>query len=257
VKRAVIYLRVSTDEQVESRLGLEAQEAACRQFCEKEEFEVAGVFVDAGVSGKTLPEEREGFMEALSALKRGSALVVAKRDRLARDRRAIVTIELAVRKKRALILSASGEGTSVDDSDPFSIMFSQMIDVFSEFERGMISHRTKAALQAKRDKGQRVSHRLPYGYRLGSDGIHLDPDPEEQTTLKRMRELRSSGLPYRSIATQLTREGFLNRASNPWQHASLHLILTRKPIRSLETKNETGNKNDDTSNLRPCGVGTE
>jgi len=235
-KRAVIYLRVSTEEQAQSGLGLEAQERACREFCEKSNFKVAGVFRDEGVSGRIRPEEREGFMSAAAAMKRGDALVVAKRDRLARDREVVVAVERIVRLKGPL-LSASGEGTSLDSNDPFATLFSHMIDAFSQFERGMISHRTKAALQSKRSKGQRVSHQLPYGYKAGADGIHLEPCKKEQKTLLRMRQLRAKGLPYREIACALTKEGLLNREGKPWQHVSVHRILIRKAIAALENGN--------------------
>ena len=260
-QRAVIYLRVSTDEQTQSGLGLEAQECACRKFCEHSDFDITGIFRDEGVSGKTSPEGRAGFMAAAASMKRGDVLVVAKRDRLARDREAVVAIERAVRNAKGIILSAEGEGTSLDDSDPFAKLFCHMIDAFSQFERGMISHRTKAALQIKRAKGQRISHNTPYGYRVGPDGIHLEECLKEKSTLRRMRELRNEGYPYRRVASTLTEEGTFNREGKAWQHASLHRILTRKPIAALEaasySENDRKGIEDGISNKQLAGVGTK
>jgi hypothetical protein len=80
--RAVCYLRVSTDEQAGSGLGLEAQEAAVRSWAAYRGVEVV-VEVDVG-SGAMLPTDRPGFGRSLARLERGQAdcLVAAKLDRV-------------------------------------------------------------------------------------------------------------------------------------------------------------------------------
>lgn len=253
--RAIVYLRVSTDEQAQSGLGLEAQERACRQFCIQNKLDVSNVYSDEGVSGTVSPEKRPGLMAAVSSMRRGDFLVVAKRDRLARDREAIVAIERAVKMSKGSIVSAGGEGTSLDENDPFTTLFAHMIDAFAQFERGMISHRTKAALQSKRARGQRISGQLPFGYRTAADGIHLEENPEEQRVLKKMRYYRSLGLAYRAIAKKLEAEGVRNREGNPWQHVSLHRILTRKPI-GAESKSQRDEENAE-YRQQLAGVGAE
>ena len=95
---AVIYLRVSTDEQAASGLGLEAQEAECRAFIASKGWTVAGVHCDAGVSGATPADKRPGLMLALAALRRGSVLVAAKRDRLARSVGVAAVVEEMARR---------------------------------------------------------------------------------------------------------------------------------------------------------------
>lgn len=235
--KAIIYLRVSTDEQADSKLGLEAQESTCREFCQKQGLDPVGIFSDPGVSGSTMPTDREGLMEALASLKRGYVLVVAKRDRLARNVHAVSLLEMEVQRKKASIWSADGQAPSTDD-DPVSVMLTQMLDVFSEFERGMIRSRTRAALQAKRSKGQLTSYRAPYGFRPIPNHPEklLEPDPDEQVILSRMRELRQQGLNYRDITKKITEEGYRNRMGRPFQHASVHRILTRKPIAAFDTE---------------------
>src|SRR6187455_734469 len=113
--RAIGYLRVSTDQQAESGLGLEAQEAAIRSAASRAKLEVVSVFVDAGTSGKLAIEDRPVLMEAVGALRRGDVLLVAKRDRLARDVIAIALIERLIAKRGARVISAAGEGTDSDD----------------------------------------------------------------------------------------------------------------------------------------------
>ena len=74
----IAYLRVSTASQVESGAGLDAQEDACRRVA----GELAGIYRDEGVSGKTGLHKRPELLKAINELRKGDALIVAKRDRL-------------------------------------------------------------------------------------------------------------------------------------------------------------------------------
>jgi DNA invertase Pin-like site-specific DNA recombinase len=80
---AVAYLRVSTDEQAESRAGLEAQLHAITRHCERHGLTLAGTFSDEGVSGAAQLDKRPGLLDAVNAVTRGAVLLVSKRDRLA------------------------------------------------------------------------------------------------------------------------------------------------------------------------------
>src|SRR4051794_32111797 len=84
--RVVGYIRVSTEEQASSGAGLEAQRAAVVAEAKQRGWELAHVFEDAGLSGKSL-KGRPGLSAAIEAVERGGAqaLVVAKLDRLSRS----------------------------------------------------------------------------------------------------------------------------------------------------------------------------
>ena len=217
------YLRVSTDQQVESGLGLEAQQNAISDYAKKIGCEVSDIYRDEGISGSLSLEKRPGMLNAISILKKDDILVVAKRDRLGRDPLVVAMIESAIARKGARIVSAAGEGT--ENNDPSSILMRRMIDAFGEYERLIIKARTKSALQAKKGKGQRVGH-IPYGYRLADDKIHLVPDTKEQDTLNHIKELRSNGISIRAAAAVLNEKHILNRGAARWNHASLHRIIT-------------------------------
>jgi len=153
--RAIGYLRVSTDQQAESGLGLKAQEAAIRSAASRLRLDLIRVFIDGGMSGKLAIEHRPVLLEAVGALRRGDMLLVAKRDRLGRDVIAVAMIERLIAKRGARVVSAAGEGTENDD--PSAMLMRRLIDSFAEYERLIISARTRAALAAKRKRGERTS----------------------------------------------------------------------------------------------------
>ncbi len=215
---AVAYLRVSTDEQT---LGMEAQRAAITSWAARQGVTVTRWCEDLGVSGGAELEARPGLLEALAAVRdlRAGLLVAHKADRIARD---VYVSELV---KRSLKGSGAGlalvEGISGDD--PFSEMAATVMDAAARLERRMIGARTKAALAVKKTNGQRISGRLPYGFQLAADGKGLEPCPQEQAALGRMRELRAAGMGGARIAAALAAEGFKPRGLR-WDAGNVHRL---------------------------------
>jgi DNA invertase Pin-like site-specific DNA recombinase len=223
--RAVAYLRVSTEQQADSGLGLEAQQASVTAAANRLKLPLVQTFVDAGTSGSLVIEDRPVLLDAVAALKRGDVLLLAKRDRLGRDVIAVAMIERLVAKRGARIISAAGEGTESDD--PSGILMRRLIDSFGEYERLIISARTRAALAAKRRRGERVSGVVPFGYVLAADRKTLNADADEQSTIELIRSLRASGLSMPAIADELNRRGLRTRAGSPWRFEYVRGVLKR------------------------------
>ncbi len=214
------YLRVSTDEQASSGAGLDAQLDAC----ERAAGTLTAVYRDEGVSGAVGLEKRPALLEAIGALGRGDVLIVAKRDRLGRgDPLLIAMIESAVVRKGARIASAAGEGT--DSDNPSDVLMRRMVDAFAEYERLIIGARTKAALQGKKARGERVGS-IPYGFTKATDGSkRLDRDEGEQTVIRVVRELREGGATYRAVASELTVRGYVPRGGAAWHPQTIKNIV--------------------------------
>ena len=218
-----IYNRVSTDDQAASGLGLAAQVAACEDFAAKAGHTITAVFTDAGISGAAGLEDRPGLMAAIAGLRRGDALVIAKRCRLGRDAFAIAMIEKAVSRKGAVVLSADGVGNG---DDPASQFMKSVIDAASAYERGLIRSRTKAALAAKRRRGERVGE-VPFGWTLDTDG-RLVEDADEQIVLEKIHACRQAGMSLRQIAAILTESGIVTKkGTSRWSHSTVQSILER------------------------------
>lgn len=217
------YLRVSTDQQVESGAGISAQETDCRRWAEKRGTIISEVFIEEGISGSTGLDKRPVLLQAIAALGKDDVLLVAKRDRLGRDPFAVAMIEAGVTRKKAKIASAGEEGANSDD--PSSILMRRMIDAFAEFERNIIRGRTKSAMAAKKLKGERVGH-IPFGFQL-AEGNRIEPNPIEQAILAQIRELRLRGMSIRKIAKELNDRGIFNRNGNKWNHESIRNAMTK------------------------------
>lgn len=209
-RTAIAYLRVSTDEQ---RLGPEAQRAAIEAWAQREGVSVVAWHVDSGVSGGCDLAERPALVAALGELRAlgAGALVIAKRDRLARDVAVAATVERAVKACGAKVVSADGAGNGDTPADAF---MRAMLDAAAEYERALIRARTKAALQAKRAKGERTGE-VPYGFSAGADGKLL-PNEAEQRVIALVRQYRAAGMPLRAIVAELARAGIVSRSGRAY-----------------------------------------
>lgn len=230
--RAIVYLRVSTDDQTESGAGIAAQIDACNAYADRHRLAVVGPFKDEGISGSTPPDKREGLVEALRQIAPGDILLVAKRDRLARSTFHVATIEVAVEKSKGRVVSAAGEGT--DNDDPENILMRGIIDCFAQYERLLIRSRTRSAMAAKTRRGDRAGH-VPFGFDPFDDGrrtkggnpVGLKPNPSEQAVIAEIRSLAADGKPPLEIARELQRREVPTKRGAEWSNAAVRRILAR------------------------------
>ncbi|HEY1954374.1 MAG TPA: recombinase family protein [Polyangiaceae bacterium] len=217
---AVAYVRVSTSEQ---RNGPEAQRAAIEAWAAREGVDVAAWCTDQGLSGGKAVEARPGLLSAIAALSEHGAgiLIVAKRDRVARDVVIAATVERVAADKGAIVVSAAGEGNG---TDPASQFMRTVIDGAAAYERALIRARTKAALAAKASRGERVGA-VPYGFRVAADGVRLESVIAEQATIATARALRADRS-LREVAAALTRRGLFSRSGRPFAASQVQRMLS-------------------------------
>jgi site-specific DNA recombinase len=220
MKQAIIYLRVSTAGQVTDGVSLAAQESKARKWCERNDYQVGEVFVDAGISGKSTAN-REGLENALNATKKGDALVVYSLSRLARSTKDTLAISDKLDKKKVDLVVLSEK---IDTTTATGKMMFQMLAVLSEFERNLTAERTSAALQHKKAKGERTGS-IPYGFKLAMDKVKLLKDKTEQALIALVKQLRDGGLSLRKIAAKVAEQGFKNRADKAFHAQTIKNIL--------------------------------
>jgi DNA invertase Pin-like site-specific DNA recombinase len=224
--KAIIYLRVSTDEQASSGLGLAAQLAACQKSASLLGITDVQVFTDAAVSGSVPVQDRKGLTAALAALRKGDFFIVAKRDRIARDMDAALSVERSLKARKAVLISSAGEGTGTGVEDTSALMQKRMFQVFAEIERQMIKDRTRAALQTKKAKGELIGS-VPYGFKLSSDGVHLDVCEREQEIIALVKELRAKGFSGHAIVAHLNDHNIQTRTGHLWSRTQITRILEK------------------------------
>ena len=146
------YVRVSTDEQADSGLGLAAQRAAVASEAERRGWTLVEVYEDAQ-SGKSL--DRPGLAEALAAVEEGRAagILVAKLDRLSRSLRDFADLMSRARSKGWNLVALD---LGVDLSTPAGEFMANVMASAAQWERRIIGQRTKDALAAKRAQGVKL-----------------------------------------------------------------------------------------------------
>jgi DNA invertase Pin-like site-specific DNA recombinase len=147
VRPLVTYLRVSTQDQGRSGLGIEAQRAALARFCEAEGFEPAAEFVEIETGkGANALDLRPQLAKALAeARKRQCSVAVAKLDRLSRD---VHFISGLMAQRVPFLVAELGA-----DVDPFVL---HLYAALAEKEPKLISERTKRALEAAKSRGVKL-----------------------------------------------------------------------------------------------------
>ena len=131
------YARVSTDDQKADMQRAALTKAGC-----------AKIFTDDGKSGATT--NRPALRRCLETLDRGDSLTVWKLDRLGRSLRDLITI-LDDLKQRGVTFRSLTE--NIDTHTPTGRATWQMIGVMAEFERSLISERTRAGVQDAKRRG--------------------------------------------------------------------------------------------------------
>jgi DNA invertase Pin-like site-specific DNA recombinase len=224
--KGIGYRRVSTQDQADSGLGLEAQQTAIETAAARFGVTVEETFTDAGVSGGLALEHRPALMAALDCIGPGDLLIVAKRDRIGRDVLNVAMIERLVERRGARVCSAAGEGT--DDDGPTGRLMRRVVDAFAEYERALIRARTKSAMAVAKRQGRRVGC-IPWGHAVSDDGRTLVPNEDELVVLERIRWLRARGFTLHGIAEALNDEGRRNRAGGPFKPSFIGQLLDRHP----------------------------
>ncbi len=183
---------------------------------------MARIASDKGKSGKTI-SKRPGLRGALQDLDDAEAggLVVCKLDRLSRT-----TMDLL-----GLVERANRDGWQLhsiqehlDTTSSHGRFVVGILSLLAQMEREQTAERTRGALAELKRRGKRVSGRSPFGYRF--DNGDVVEEPEEQTILARILELRRSGLGARRIANALNDAGTKNpRTRRWWTHGTIGDLL--------------------------------
>jgi DNA invertase Pin-like site-specific DNA recombinase len=201
--KAAIYARVSTANNGQDPT---MQTRELEDYCQRRGWEVAGEYVDVGISGAKEKRPELDRLMADAHRRRFDAVMVWRFDRFARS---VSHLLRALETFRALGIEFVSLSEQVDTSTPTGKMVFTVLGAVAELERSLIAERVKAGLRNARAKGKRLGR------------------PRKIVDRARIATLRASGLSWAKIAARLeVGEGTVYRAAqesakNPPVQASL------------------------------------
>lgn len=227
MKQAVAYLRVSTQAQGRSGLGLDAQREAIERFASAEGFEIAAWFTEIETAkGVDAIERRPQLASALaSARKLRCPVLVSKLDRLSRD---VAFIAGLMAQRVPFIVCELGA-----DADPFML---HIYAALAEKERALISARTKAALATKKaalrveGSGAKLGNRknLHVAQLRGAASNSKAADAFAANVLPIVKSIQATGVTsLRGVAEVLNTRGVRTARGGQWQAATVARLLER------------------------------
>ena len=221
---AVLYIRVSTLDQAEHGVSLDAQEQRLRAYAAAQGLSVVAVLREEAISGTVPLSERPEGKKLVELVTTGKAahVVALKLDRLFRSAvDALQTTAEWDRRGVSLHLVDLG-GQSLNTGSAMGRMMLTMLAGFAQFERDLTAERTKAALAHKRNANT-VYSPVPFG--KIREGDALRNDDAEQSIIARIRAMRAKGLPLRRIADRLNGEGVRSKQGCTWYASTVAYIL--------------------------------
>lgn len=209
----VAYYRVSTAQQGQSGLGLEAQRDAVMRYLSAGGWPPLAEFTEVETGkGSNALDRRPQLQAALAFAKKHKAiLIIAKLDRLARN----VHFVSGLMETGVPFVAADRPG-----ADPFQIHLEAAL---AEREAKMVSDRTKAALAAAKARGQV----LGANGRVLAEKHKADALARIAPVADRLRALRADGLSLRRIADTLNREGIPSPGGASWGAVNVQRALAR------------------------------
>jgi len=204
--KAIGYIRVSTQEQAQSGLGLEAQAVAIRAEATRRGWDLE-IIADEGESGSKV--DRPGLLIAKDKLARGEvqALIVAKQDRLMRSSLGWAQIVSQSKDQKWSLICLD---INLDTASPMGECMGSILAAIAQLELENIRKRTKDALAVKKAQG----------YRLGRPATM----PDE--TRARINALRNSGVTLQGVADTLNTEGIPTaRGGSKWYASTVQKAI--------------------------------
>jgi len=223
-KKAILYIRVSTADQAEHGVSLDAQAKRLSAYAVACGLEIAAILREEAISGTVPLADRPEGRKVVQAVSSGQVrhVIVLKLDRLFRSAvDALATTAEWDKKGIALHLVDMG-GQSLNTGSAMGRMMLTMMAGFAQFERDLTAERTTAALAHKKATGAAYSP-TPYG--KTREGDSLIDNHEEQGVLSTIRGWREKGFSLRGIAERLNGEGVATKQGRTWHASTVRYIL--------------------------------
>jgi site-specific DNA recombinase len=223
-RTAVIYLRVSTADQAEHGVSLDAQQERLTAYAVANGLEVAGILRESAISGTIPLADRPEGVKLTEMVSSGQVrhVIALKLDRLFRSAVDALSTTAEWDKQGIALHLVDMGGQSLNTGSAMGRMMLTLLAGFAQFERDLTAERTTSALAHKKANNQAYSP-TPYG--KDRDGERLTDNAQELSIIKQMRELRENGFSLRGIAEHLNSNGIASKQGKRWYASSVGYIL--------------------------------
>jgi DNA invertase Pin-like site-specific DNA recombinase len=224
MKKAVCYIRVSTEEQVRGGVSLAAQEEKLLAYCKLNDLEPLAVIREEGVSGAKSLAVRPGGAELLQlvAKKQAHHVVALKLDRLFRDAADALNQTKVWDKGGVALHLVDMGGQALNTASAMGRFFLNVMAGFAELERNLIAERTEMAMAHKKAHLEAYSP-TPYGY--DREGNTLTENYQELKAVAQIREWRGAGWSLGKIARELTSQCIPTKRGKAWYPGTVKYLL--------------------------------
>ena len=220
MRRAALYIRVSTLEQAQEGYSVGEQRERLIAYCKAQDWLIADIYVDGGYTGSNL--NRPGIQKLMSETEKFDVVLVYKLDRLSRSQRdTLYLIEEIFRPNKVDFVSMQ---ESFDTSSPFGKAMIGLLAVFAQLEREQIKERTWMGRVARAKTGlHHGGGNIPIGYDYEDGKLIVNPYEAEQ--VRKIYEWYLSGASLKAITDKLQGAGYTNKYSSYNSWSSVRNIL--------------------------------
>lgn len=227
MKKAVIYARVSSEEQAKHGFSIENQKKQCKEFAERNGYYVEKMFVDEGKSAKNLdrPEIQDLITYCSKKSNKINAVIIWRLDRISRNNEDYHGVLRPLFERKGItLLSATEANVNTIEGD----LMRNIGMSFAEYERKVIGARTKAGLRQKAEQGG-YPHHAPFGYKniTNPDGSKtIIMDERKIMYVRRAFELYDSGMySLKSLTKKLNEDGIRTNSGRRVAQTTVEHIL--------------------------------
>lgn len=209
MKRAAVYIRVSTLEQAQEGYSVGEQRERLVAYCKAHDWIIADIYVDAGYTGSNI--KRPGMQKLISETDKFDLVLVYKLDRLSRSQRdTLYLIEEIFLPHNVDFISMQ---ESFDTSTPFGKAMIGLLAVFAQLEREQIKERTWMGRVARAKAGlYHGGGNIPIGYNYSDGKLVVNVYEAEQ--VRKIFEWYLAGGSLKTISERLQKEGYTTRYGN-------------------------------------------
>ena len=217
--KAVIYTRVSTEDQAKEGFSLDAQLEKLRAYCKARDWEIIDEYVDDGFSGRNV--KRPAYVKMIEQMDKWDLLLVLKMDRIHRNSKNFMLMMEFLNKNNKEFVSMS---ESFDTSTAMGRFVMNIIQLIAQLESEQIGERVYIGMEQKaKTNGGVLGFNIPYGYDYIDGKLIINEN--EASIIKDIYSWYSEGKTMGKIVKMLNSSDIPTKKGGFWAKKTISTIL--------------------------------